>query len=122
MRITEVARSVGLSPRMLRYREALGLLPTHRNGGTSHRTYTQQDVDLIRHSVELEQRYSVSPTELAFGLRVLADPTAAAALRDLGERLGIITPPPSAVEWERERALRWLGRSGMAPPPPKRRT
>lgn len=106
---------------MLRYREALGLLPTHRNGGTTHRTYTDQDVALIHRSVELEQRYSVSPAELAFGLRVLADPSAATALRELGEQLGIIAPPPSAAEWERERALRWLGRSGMAPPPPKRR-
>ena len=33
MRITEAARRLGLTPRMLRYRESLGLLPALRHAG-----------------------------------------------------------------------------------------
>lgn len=113
MRITQAAQAVGISARMLRYREALGLLPAASGRGSRHRRYSETDLEAVRLALELENRYQISPSELAFGLRVLADPSAAAAVRELGERIGRLVPPPTAAERERERAVRWLGRSGV---------
>jgi hypothetical protein len=130
MRITEAARRLGLSPRMLRYREALGLLPPARRAagarpaaGTApaHRQYGEEELRAAALVLELEQRYGVGPTELAFGLRVLAEPGVAARLRELGERTGRLKPPSTrALDFEKERALRWLG-TPVAPPRPRRR-
>lgn len=113
MRITAAAERLGTSPRMLRYREALGLLPEAPGRGTAHRQFSEDDLTAVRLALELERRYDVTPAALAFGLRVLADPAAAAAVRELGERIGRLAPQPTAAELERERALRWLGRSGV---------
>ncbi|HEY8453989.1 MAG TPA: MerR family transcriptional regulator [Actinopolymorphaceae bacterium] len=146
MRITEAAAELGMSPRMLRYRERLGLVPNgrasdvgestarehrtsrqrpgrRRSTPTAHRRYTAADIATIRFALRLETEYDISPSALAFALRVLAEPDVAARVRELGERLGRIpTPAERAAELERERALRWLGRSGMLPPPrPTRR-
>src|SRR5690348_17815387 len=51
MRITEAARRLGTSARMLRYREDLGLLPPVRDRagrpgpqGPSHRQFSEEDV------------------------------------------------------------------------------
>jgi MerR family copper efflux transcriptional regulator len=64
----------------------------------------------------------VSPVALAFALRAFAEPAVGAAVRDLGERLGRLPSPAArASEIDKERALRWLGRSGVLPPPPRRR-
>jgi MerR family transcriptional regulator, copper efflux regulator len=114
MRITEAARTLGTSPRMLRYRESLGLLPRSPRG---QRRYDDRDLALVRLELELEHRYDVSPAELAFAIRAAAEPDVAAAIRELGVRIGRITTPPTPAEIDRERALRWLGRSGMLPPP-----
>jgi MerR family transcriptional regulator, copper efflux regulator len=114
MRITEAARVLGTSPRMLRYRESLGLLPRSPRG---QRRYDERDLALARSVLELERRYDVSPAELAFALRTVAEPEVGAAVRELGVRVGRISTPPTPAEIDRERALRWLGRSGMLPPP-----
>jgi len=114
VRITEAARVLGSSPRMLRYRESLGVLPRPPRG---HRRYDERDLALARAVLELERRYDATPAELAFAVRTLADPDITAAVRDLGIRIGRITVPPTQAEVDRERALRWLGRSGMLPPP-----
>lgn len=122
MRITEAARRLGLSARMLRYREALGLLPDggdRRRGG--HRHYDEEDLDAVRLALALERRYQASPSELAFGLRALADPEVAARLRALGQRIGwsglVAAPPSRAVDFEKQRALRWLTGSRAATSP-----
>src|SRR5438093_166262 len=102
MRITEAARRLGLSPRMLRYREALGLLPDggdrrHRRASGGHRHYDEEDLDAVRLALAMERRYRASPAELAFGLRALADPEVAARLRVLGQRIGwagLVAAPP----------------------------
>ena len=121
MRITEAARRLGLSPRMLRYRESLGLLPPSRTRAPGHRRYGEPELRAAELALELEQRFGVGPAELAFGLRVLAQPGVAARLRELGERTGRLKPPSTrALDFEKERALRWLG-TPVEPPRPHRR-
>jgi MerR family transcriptional regulator, copper efflux regulator len=135
MRISAAARRLGTSPRMLRYREDLGLLPRvrgRRTGGASgaafgpgagfgpgaagprgpsHRQFSEADLEAVAAALELERRYDISPASLAFGLRVLAEPTVRAAVADLGRRLGRIPAPPGrALDFEKERALRVLTR------------
>ena len=114
MRITEAARRLGTSARMLRYREDLGLLPPLRDRsgrGSSHRQFSSEDLEAVAAALELERRYDISPAALAFGVRVLAEPGVRAAVADLGRRLGRIPAPASrALDFEKERALRLLSR------------
>jgi MerR family copper efflux transcriptional regulator len=140
MRISEAARRLGTSARMLRYREDLGLLPHVRDplpwppgiaaasagrggpgaaapvrGGPSHgpahRQFSEADLEAVAAALELERRYDISPASLAFGLRVLAEPPVRAAVADLGRRLGRIPATPGrALDFEKERALRLLSR------------
>jgi MerR family transcriptional regulator, copper efflux regulator len=137
MRISEAARRLGTSARMLRYREDLGLLPQVRDPlpwpsgpgagagvgageaagvagrvhGPSHRQFSEADLEAVAAALELEHRYDISPASLAFGLRVLAEPPVRAAVADLGRRLGRIPATPGrALDFEKERALRLLSR------------
>ncbi|HTQ89605.1 MAG TPA: MerR family DNA-binding transcriptional regulator [Streptosporangiaceae bacterium] len=139
MRISEAARRLGTSARMLRYREDLGLLPQVRDplpwppgsgaaprgpgaasrgagglsaaGGPSHRQFSEADLEAVAAALELERRYDISPASLAFGLRVLAEPPVRVAVADLGRRLGRIPATPGrALDFEKERALRLLSR------------
>jgi hypothetical protein len=110
MRITEAARRLGTSPRMLRYRETLGLLPPTREH-SGHRRFGEIELRAVALALELEKKYDINPAELAFGLRVLADADVRARVRDLGERIGRVSPPPvRALDFEKEKALRWLGK------------
>jgi hypothetical protein len=118
---------------MLRYRESLGLLPPvqHRrqvhpprpgrgrpnpaHGG--HRQFTEADLAAVALGLSVERRYDISPAELAFGIRVLADPRLRSDVAELGRRIGRIQPPPArALDFEQERALRLLRLSPPAPP------
>jgi len=122
MRISEAARRLGTSARMLRYREDLGLLPQVRDQlagpswpsgprGPSHRQFSEADLQAVATALELERRYDISPASLAFALRVLAEPSVRAAVSDLGRRLGRIPATPGrALDFEKERALRLLSR------------
>ncbi|HUD77039.1 MAG TPA: MerR family DNA-binding transcriptional regulator [Streptosporangiaceae bacterium] len=126
MRITEAARRLGLTPRMLRYRESLGLLPALRHAGrrrpgrsrppapatdTPHRQFSDADLAAVALGLSIERRYDISPVALAFGLRVLADPRVRADVAEFGRRIGRIQPPPArALDFEQERALRLLAR------------
>jgi MerR family transcriptional regulator, copper efflux regulator len=145
MRISEAARRLGTSPRMLRYREDLGLLPrlrdplsgpsrgrsgaaaqlgaarqsgaaarqlgAARQSGPAHRQFDEADLEAVAAALELERRYDISPASLAFGLRVIAEPSVRAAVADLGRRLGRVPPAPGrALDFEKERALRALSR------------
>ncbi len=114
MRISEAAKRLGMSPRMLRYREDLGLLPPLRDRpagrGPAHRQFTEEDLAAITTAVRIEQRYDITPAALAFGLRVLTEPTVRAAVADLGRRTGHMPATPGrALDFEKERALRALG-------------
>jgi MerR family transcriptional regulator, copper efflux regulator len=125
MRITEAARRLGTSPRMLRYRDSLGLLPAvrepssprrparparsprpaaapHRLPGehdpaaaAAHRQFGERDLDAVALALAIERRYDVSPAALAFGLRVLTEPGVRAEVAELGRRIGRI-PAPAA--------------------------
>ena len=118
MRITEAARRLGTSPRMLRYRDALGLLPPVRGrpagAGHRHRRFGARELDAVTAALRLEQRYDISPAALAFGLRVLAEPPVRAAVADLGRRTGRLpSPAERALDFEKERALRLLSGRGI---------
>jgi MerR family transcriptional regulator, copper efflux regulator len=131
MRISAAARRLGISARMLRYREELGLLPVVRDrapallgtgslragapgrgpAGAAHRQFSEADLQAVAAALELERRFDISPASLAFGLRVLAEPAARAAVADLGRRLGRVPAPAGrALDFEKERALRLLSR------------
>jgi|HubBroStandDraft_3_1064219.scaffolds.fasta_scaffold52936_1 MerR family copper efflux transcriptional regulator len=130
MRISEAAKRLGMSPRMLRYREDLGLLPPLRDRpagrGPAHRQFTEEDLAAITTAVRIEQRYDITPAALAFGLRVLTEPTVRAAVTDLGRRTGHMPATPGrALDFEKERALRALGqqpRGAVRPDPRDRRS
>src|ERR1700753_1891716 len=118
MRISEAAARLGMSPRMLRYREDLGLLPRIRGighgprRGPRHRQFSEDDLRAVNGTLQLEPRYQSSPAALAFGLRVLSEPGVRAAVADLSRRLGRLPEQPGrALDFEQERALRLLGRS-----------
>jgi MerR family transcriptional regulator, copper efflux regulator len=142
VRISEAARRLGMSPRMLRYREDLGLLPPVREDGRipyreplqgpqngagqgsrrgsgrrpAHRQFSEADLSAVAAALQLERRYQISPASLAFGLRVLSEPAVRAAVADLSRRIGRIPEPPGrALDFEKERALRLL--SAPSPQP-----
>lgn len=120
MRITEASDRLGISARMLRYRESLGLLPAvrdRRSGATRHRQFGTPEMDAVALGLAIEQRYDISPAALAFGLRVLADPAARTQVAEFGRRIGRIRPLPAmAMDFEKERALRLLGNAAVAGP------
>ena len=144
MRITAAARRLGTSPRMLRYREDLGLLPSVRDAappglgatrglgaprgpasrgtaarGPAHRQFSEEDIAAVAAALELEQRYDITPAALSFGLRVLTEPGVRAAVIDLARRLHRIPPTPGrALDFEKERALRLLRPQPQPQPPP----
>jgi len=123
MRITEAARRLGTSPRMLRYRDSLGLLPAVREPSSprrptrpapppppaaavrwtsaerdpataaAHRQFGERDLDAVALALAIERRYDVSPAALAFGLRVLTEPGVRAEVAELGRRIGRIQAP-----------------------------
>jgi MerR family transcriptional regulator, copper efflux regulator len=96
---------------MLRYREALGLLPA-TSDGIGHRRYDDEDLSAAALAMTIESRYGIGPRAIAFALRTLADPDAQALVRELGERVGRLTPPTRALDFETEKARRLLGRPG----------
>ena len=114
MRITEAAKRLGMSPRMLRYREDLGCCRSCGTGlpgaGQAHRQFTEEDLAAITVALQIERRYDITPAALAFGLRVLTEPAVRAAVADLGRRTGHVPATPGrALDFEKERALRALG-------------
>ncbi len=136
MRIAAAAERLDITPRMLRYRESLGLLPALRHGARGrraasarpvpstsagaagmHRQFTEADTAAVALGLSIERRYDISPVALAFGIRVLADPRVRAEVAEFGRRIGRIQPPPArALDFEQERAQRLLS-LGTRPAP-----
>ena len=80
LRIGEVARRVGTTPRTIRYYEEIGLLhgASGRESG-AHRVYTEEDVDRLRETLRLKELLGVSLDELS---ALVEAEEARAALRD----------------------------------------
>ncbi|MCW2967530.1 MAG: MerR family transcriptional regulator [Solirubrobacteraceae bacterium] len=80
LRIGEVAKQCGTTPRTIRYYEEIGLLGSSgdRVSG-AHRTYTQQDVERLRDALRLRDLLGLSLDELK---ALLEAEEARAALRD----------------------------------------
>jgi MerR family copper efflux transcriptional regulator len=108
MRITEAAQRLGTTPRMLRYREGLGLLPQCADAPGMHRQYDRDDLAAAAWASIIEQRYGVSPQALAFALRALADPSVSADVEQLGRLTGRLTPPTRALDFDQTKAQRLL--------------
>ncbi|WP_242605633.1 MerR family transcriptional regulator [Frankia sp. Cppng1_Ct_nod] len=106
--ITRAATVLGTTPRMLRYRESLGLLIPMRSAG-GHREYGERDLVAAAYADELERRYDIGPRDLAFALRVLTDPEVAADVRGLG-RLNhrLASTPVEALDFDAQKARRLL--------------
>ena len=65
MRIGEVARLAGTTPRTIRYYEELGLLPGSRERpARSHRTYAEADVERLTELLRLKDLLGLSLEEL----------------------------------------------------------
>lgn len=106
--IARAAAILDTTPRMLRYRESLGLVTPDRSAG-GHREYGERELLAAAYSDELERRYQVSPSDLAFAVRVLAEPAVAADVRRLGELTRRITPTRvAALDFEAQKARRLL--------------
>jgi MerR family transcriptional regulator, copper efflux regulator len=112
--ITAAARQLRTTPRMLRYREALGLLPADREPRT-HRRYDEESLRAAAYAIMLEQSYDVTPSALAFALRVLTDPVVNSDVRRLSELTGPGRAPLAVLDFEQQKARRLL-----RPPTPTR--
>ena len=102
------AARLGTTPRMLRYREALGLVAPRR-GANRYRGYDEQDLLAAACAAEIERRHGVTPAAVAFALRALSDPEVAGELRTLG-RLARRreASPVAALDFETRKAQRLL--------------
>ncbi len=65
LRIGEVAERTGTTPRTIRYYEEIGILrPGEGRDPGAHRTYTEEDVERLRHMLTLKELLGVSLEEL----------------------------------------------------------
>ncbi len=80
LRIGEVARLVGTTPRTIRYYEEIGLLPLEDGRAAGqHRVYSERDVAHLRDALRLKELLGVSLDELK---ELVEAEDARAALRD----------------------------------------
>jgi len=106
--IREAAARLSTTPRMLRYREALGLLPSNRPAG-AHRRYDAGALQAAAYATRLEHLYGVGPAELAFALRALTEPAVYEDVRRLGELAQRLRHSPlAALDFDQEKARRLL--------------
>lgn len=105
--ITDAAKALRTTPRMLRYRESLGLLPSH-GSPRAHRRYDDEALRAAAYAITLEQTYDVSPSALAFALRVLNDPVVNADVRRLSQLTGPGSAPLAALDFDQQKARRLL--------------
>src|SRR3712207_1282696 len=71
--ITDAAETTGWSPRMLRYLEQAGLVAPSRSTG-GYRLYRAEELQRLRTLRELLDRFGLGPAEVAFALRLRAEP------------------------------------------------
>jgi DNA-binding transcriptional MerR regulator len=107
--VGRAAARLGTTPRMLRYRERLGLIgPARTRAG--YRAYGSDDLLAAALAAGLEAREGVAPAAVAFALRAVADPRLAAELRTLG---GLARRDGAdALDFETRKARRLLRLAG----------
>ena len=81
--VSEVSRTFGVSTRMLRHYEKLGLIGSARRDDYAYRMYTPEDVRRLR-QILLLRKLRISLREIG---EILADPGPAAAVRILEDNL-----------------------------------
>ncbi len=103
--VGRAAARLGTTPRTLRYREALGLVrPLRTRGG--YRAYDERDLLAAACAADIEKRYRVPPTAVAFALRALHDPEVREEIQVLA-RLARHEPAPAraaALDFETRKA------------------
>jgi MerR family copper efflux transcriptional regulator len=107
MRISEAARRLGTSARMLRYREDLGLLPQVRDPlpwpsqvpahGPAHRQFSEADLEAVAAALELERRYDISPASVEGQEGVQGQPHADSPLLGHGYRYMLRRAGPTGI-------------------------
>jgi transcriptional regulator with XRE-family HTH domain/transposase-like protein len=97
LRISEVARRVGISSSALRAWEALGLVVPRRTE-SRYREYTESDVRMLRRAIFLRRARGLNPTAVVHVLR----------------RQGLVTAPPDAPQVPGQRFRRLRTRRGLS--------
>ncbi len=102
------AARLGTTARMLRYREALGLVAPRRSAN-GYRSYDEQALLAAAAADEIERRRGVTPAAVAFALRAQSDADVAGEVRVL-ERLvhRKEASPAAALDFETRKARRLL--------------
>ncbi len=92
--ITQVSRALGLSTRMLRYYEELGLVKSLRQEGYAYRIYDEEAVRRLRQVVLLRKlRLSLRDIQ-----RILEDPGAQSAIAVFQERIASLEAEREALD------------------------
>ena len=97
LRISEVARRVGISSSALRAWEALGLVVPRRTE-SRYREYTESDVRMLRRAIFLRRARGLNPAAVVHVLR----------------RRGLVTAPPDAPQVPGQRFRRLRTRRGLS--------
>jgi adenosylhomocysteinase len=79
MSIHQAASATGWSPRMLRYLEQAGLVPTLRSPG-GHRLYGPRQIERLQRLRQLLETHNLGITDVAYELRMRTDPGLARAV------------------------------------------
>jgi DNA-binding transcriptional MerR regulator/quercetin dioxygenase-like cupin family protein len=97
LRISEVARRVGISSSALRAWEALGLVSPHRTK-SRYRLYAEADVRLLQRAIFLRRARGLNPAAIVHVLK----------------RQGVVSPPPETVLLPGQRFRRLRTRRGLS--------
>ena len=102
--VSEVSRTFGVSTRMLRHYEKLGLIGSARRDDYAYRMYTPEDVRRLR-QILLLRKLRISLREIG---EILADPGPAAAVRILEDNLAQMDEELHALETVRSLIAEFL--------------